>query len=468
MRSTSLLTVAIAAALLLATVPAAPARALETLRPGEQLTLARAIELTLANHPRARQMRSESAAAGERVGEARSALLPQVYGAAEYLRSTDNPIGNTTFLNPGFIPRITGTLHGAAPGAGQSFSTTDNFLTGIAAHQYLLDFGRVRGFIAQRRAEAAAAQSQFLFADLDLVFEATQRYFALLAAEQKIKVYEKAVQQRSEQLHAAQVKASAGLTSEIDVLTAQAALARTRTNLLDAYNGEATARVALDNIMAIGPEAPHYGLADVLTYKPVTGNVQSYFKTAVGLRPDLRMFEAEARAAGAEIREARSDLFPTFAATGGYNAMGTGLPAANNFNVGVLITWPIFNGGLTEHAVQEAKFKQDAIRYSLEDLELRIWLEVKSAFLDLQTSVERIHQAETTLAASAGQLELAEKRYNAGLGNIIELTDAERFYSEDNAAYVDALYSYSVAKAALDRATGAALPPAAGNQGGPG
>jgi outer membrane protein len=276
------------------------------------------------------------------------------------------------------------------------------------------------------------------------------------------------LQQRSEQLHAAQVKASAGLTSEIDVLTAQAALARARTNLLDAFNGEATARVALDNIMAVGPEAPHYGLADVLTYKPVAGDVQSYFKTAMGSRPDLRMFEAEARAAGAEIREARSDFFPTFAATGGYNAMGTGLPAANNFDVGLVMTWPIFNGGLTEHAVQEAKFKQDAIRYALEDLQLRIWLEVKSAYLDLQTAVERIHQAETTLAASAGQLELADKRYNAGLGNIIELTDAERFYSEDNAAYVDALYSYSVAKAALDRATGAALPPDAGNQGGPG
>jgi hypothetical protein len=50
-----------------------------------------------------------------------------------------------------------------------------------------------------------------------------------------------------------------------------------------------------------------------------------------------------------------------------------------------------------------------------------------------------IHQAEATLAAWSGQLELADKRYNAGLGNIIELTDAERFYIQDDAAYVDSL-----------------------------
>ena len=137
--------------------------------------------------------------------------------------------------------------------------------------------------------------------------------------------------------------------------------------------------------------------------------------------------------------------------------MGTGLPAANNFNAGIVVTWPIFNGFATRHQVEEAKATQNAIRYAIEDLELRVWLDVKSAYLELQTSVERIHQAEATLAASSGQLELADKRYTAGLGNIIELTDAERFYVQDDAAYVDALYGYSVAKATLDRVTGASI-----------
>src|SRR5579863_10306044 len=106
-----------------------PVAALETLQPGEKLTLERAIELTLRNHPRGLEMKSEAVAANERVGEARAALMPQVYSAAEYLRSTDNPIGNTTYLNPGFIPRITGTLHGASASGAQSLSTstTNNY-----------------------------------------------------------------------------------------------------------------------------------------------------------------------------------------------------------------------------------------------------------------------------------------------------------------------------------------------------
>src|SRR5271169_335482 len=158
------------------------AGALETLQPGEKLTLERAIELTLRNHPRGLEMKSEAVAARERAGEARAALLPQVYSAAEYLRSTDNPIGNTTYLNPGFIPRITGTLHDAPTNAAQSFSTstTDNYVAGVSIQQYLFDFGRVRGRIEQRDEEAHAALSQSRATELDLVFEAAQRYFALL------------------------------------------------------------------------------------------------------------------------------------------------------------------------------------------------------------------------------------------------------------------------------------------------
>ena len=404
-------------------------------------------------------MKSEAIAADQRAGEARAALLPQVYSAAEYLRSTDNPIGNSTYLNPGFIPRITGTLHGAPANAAESFSTstTDNYLGGVAVQQYLFDFGRVRGLIEQRDEEAQVASFQTQATELDLVFEAAQRYFALLATGQRVKVYQKAIEQRSEQLHAAQVKASANLTPQIDVLTAQAALTRAQTDLLEASDQQDIARVALNNTMAISRNAPNYELADVLTYQPVSGNLEAFFASAIALRPDLHALEAQARAAGARIKQARSDYYPSMGATAGYSAMGTGLPASNNFNAGIVVIWPIFNGFATQHQVDEAKAIQNAIRYSIEDLELRVWLDVKSAYLELQTSVERIHQAEETLAASSGQLELADKRYNAGLGNIIELTDAERFYIQDDAAYVDALYAYSIAKATLDRVTGSSM-----------
>lgn len=434
------------------------AKCFQRLRQGETLTLRRAIALTLENHPRGLEMRQEASAAQARTGEAQSRLLPQVFGAAEYMRATDNPIGNVTYMNPGFIPRITGTLHGGPPIPNQSFSSINSFLGGVGVDQYLFDFGRVRGQIQERAQQARAAQEESEYTDLQLVFEATQRYFALLAARRKVKVYEKAVAQRNEQLHDAQVKYAAGLRSDIDVLTAKSVLERARTSLVQARNTQAVARVALDNAMGFGHDAPSYKVVDVLSYQPVSASVDSYFTTALELRPDLKMLKAEVKAAGAQIRIARSDYFPTGNAVAGYTGMGTGLPAANNYDVGIVITWPIFNGFLTTREVDEAKAQRNAMGYAMRDLELRIWLQVKSAYLQLQTAVQQIKQARAALQASQSELDLAQKRYEIGLGNIIELTIAERFYIQNDAAYVDALYGYAVAKASLRSATATSLP----------
>lgn len=448
---------ACAAILLISLAPIASAA--EQVKPGQELSLDQAIEITLRNHPRGRAARSEAASAAETIGVARSQMMPQVFGSAQYLAATDNGIGDASFINPGFIPRIPGRDHDFPSSAspGQSFSPGNNFEMSIGAYQYLFDFGRARGMIDESRYQAARAQAEAKLTDLDLIFEATQRYFALLASHQKVKVYEKAVAQREAQLHAAQVKAGAGLVPEIDVYTGQAELARAKVLRLDAQNAEQIAKVSLDNSMALGRSAPEYKLADVLGYQPITGEVPTYYNAALQSRPDLQMLEEAARAEGARITEFRSDYFPNMHAVAGYNALGTGLPAANNFDAGVMISWPIFNGFETRHQIEQARLHRDAIRHSIEALRQHVYLEVKSAFLTWQASLDRIRRTELTVAASRARLELANKRYDAGLGNIIELTDAERFYIQDDAAYVDALYEYSVAKAVLGRATGELL-----------
>lgn len=83
---------------------------------------------------------------------------------------------------------------------------------------------------------------------------------------------------------------------------------------------------------------------------------------------------------------------------------------------------------------------------------------MKSGYLDWQAALQRIHRAEQTVTASRAELDLAQKRYEAGLGSIIELTDAQRRFTEDEAGYINALADFSIAKAALARDTGAEPP----------
>jgi outer membrane protein len=324
--------------------------------------------------------------------------------------------------------------------------------------QYLFDFGRRRGFVAQRRFEAAATREQQQLIDLDLIFEVSQRYFDVLQARQLVRVYEKAVEERKIHLHEAQIKANAGLRPQLDVYITEAEVQRAQLHLVDARNAQADTLVAFDNALGLGGRSPGYDLVDVLSYSQITETLEALLQDAMRLRPDMKALKNEARAMGAQIDEYRSDYLPTVNAVGGYSAVGTGLPVTNNFNVGLEITWPIFNGYLTTHQVAEATLRRKAIESQIEDLRQRIILEVKTAFLNWQASLQRIVHAERTLAASRGELELAEKRYAAGLGDIVELEDAQRNYTADDAAYTNALYNFSVAKAAVDNATARVLP----------
>jgi outer membrane protein TolC len=162
------------------------------------------------------------------------------------------------------------------------------------------------------------------------------------------------------------------------------------------------------------------------------------------------------RAIGARIVEYRSDYLPTVDAVAGYPALGTGLPAANNFNVGIEITWPIFNSFLTSHQVAEMELRRKAIEAQIEDLRQRIILQVETAFLNWQASLLSIGRAERTRAASRRQPDRAEERYVGGLSNVVSrMRNAST--PRTPPAYVDALYEFSVAKAAVDRATARSL-----------
>jgi outer membrane protein len=424
-----------------------------------ELTLKQAISIAIKYHPRIREVQENVNAATARIGQARSFLGPQVFGVAQDLGSTDNGIGNTSYYNPeSAFPRMTGRNHDLPSNDfSQSWNTSNNYMGGLAVSQFLFDFGRHRGYVSQRSFEERSASADEQFAKLELIFEVSRRYFGVLEAKQLIRVYEKAVEQRRFHLHEAQVKAGAGLRPQLDVYVTQAELERAQLHLLDARNQYADAKIALSNALGLSDRAPEYHLADILTYFPISTTLRPLLESALRSRPDLLALDNQAKALGAQITEYKSDYYPTVNAVGGYSAMSTSLPAANNYNVGVVITWPIFNSFLTADQVAEAKAQQRSVQDAIEDLQQQIILQVQTAFLNWQTSLERIERAEKALAASGAQLELAEKRYEAGLTNIVELEDAQRFYTYDDAAYANALYGFSVAKAAVDESTAASL-----------
>jgi outer membrane protein TolC len=432
---------------------------LPAIEPGSTLTLARAVELALAYQPARLAAEARADAARQRIGVARAGLLPQVWGVAQYLRSTNNGIGDAAFLGAPGIPRAPSKGEGVGSDQLGLSDTFDNYAAGLAAYQFLFDFGRRHGLVTQRDAEAEAEAARARLVELDVVYAVTVAYADLAAAREVVSVFERAVAQRGEQRHRADVRARADLAPEADVYTAEAELARAELSLVEAQNAAAVGAARLNSAIGLGSAAPDYKLETLASGGP-SDTLAVYLERALAQRPDLRMFEEQARAAGAVISQARSDYWPTVGAVGGINTRGQEDTDANNYYVGVVLTWPLFDGLATDHEVAAARLQQAALGHDIQDLRLQIAEQVQRAYLDCGAAGERIALAERAAAAAAVQLKLADQRYANGLGSIIEVVEAERQSTDASALRVRASADLVGARAALARNTGERPPPA--------
>jgi outer membrane protein TolC len=115
--------------------------------------------------------------------------------------------------------------------------------------------------------------------------------------------------------------------------------------------------------------------------------------------------------------------------------------------------------------VREAQAGLESDRQLLESERLRISLEVRQAYLDLQEARARIHVARKEQDAAREALRVAQVRYSAGLGTSVEVTDAQVALARAGQNLADARYDELASAARLEAATGTRRPDAGSRTG---
>jgi len=174
-------------------------------------------------------------------------------------------------------------------------------------------------------------------------------------------------------------------------------------------------------------------------------------------RPELQSIQAQEFSTTEQIKSLQKSYLPNITSSGNYQWSGSDYPLQSNWNVGAAVNISIFNGGLTTAQVAEQKANLSNLKFNEELLRQSIALEVRQATLNLQQAAESIRVAEKGQQQARENLALAEGRYSTGVGNIIELTDAQASRTTAEANYVQALYSYKTTVAALEKATAGQL-----------
>jgi outer membrane protein len=405
-----------------------------------------AVKSALTHQPTVLQARAQTEAASGRVEQARSGYLPQVTGLARYQRSH-----GTTTVSTG-----TGVAAGPATTVGTRGATFDTFSAGVSATQLIWDFGqtidKTRAASASREAEESAERTtRFL-----VVLQVRQAFFQAHAQRALVRVGEGAVANQERHLAQIQGFVDQGIRPEIDLAQTKTDLANSRVTLINARSGYATAKAQLNQAMGVVGSS-NYDVADE-DIGPVPGEdgpSDRLSEAALGARPELATLKRQRNAAELTLSSINGGYGPTLAAFGGVSEAGPSLDALGlNWNVGVSLTWPLFQGGLTRGLAREARANVDVASAQISQEELSVRLQIEQGVLAVGSAKVVISAARDAVTNARERLRLAEGRYESGVGSIIELDDAQLAAASAGAQLVQAEYSLAASRADLLSALG--------------
>lgn len=420
-----------------------PMQAEGPIKKGDVLTLNRCVDIALQQQPSLIASRYNVNASESRVGEAQAAYFPQANLSGGYSR----------------IKPLSISGNGNSSGGGTSSSSGgsgsfDSYTASATLTQTIYDFGKTPTQVKIQKLNLDASRADFDATRAQTILSVKQAYYGVLQAQRNLEVAKETVSQFAQHLEQAKGFYEVGTSPKYDVTKAEVDLSNARLNLITADNTLRISRVTLNNAMGL-PDAPEYSVEDSLAYMKKDISMAQAIETAFKNRPEIQATDLRVKASEESIFLAKTGYFPVISGNAAYNR-GSGDPSfrEEGWNAGVVVTFPIFSGFLTHHQVQESVAIFNASRANYDALRQSITLEVQQAFLNLRAAEESIPTAELGAKQATENLEIANGRYAAGVGNPVEVTDAQVAYTNAKTSHIKALYDYNVAIAALDKAMG--------------
>ncbi|MCL2776554.1 MAG: TolC family protein [Polyangiaceae bacterium] len=411
------------------------------------LHLADAETLALANQPSMRQARAQTVAAGGRTIQVRSAFFPQLTGIASYQHLYNT---SSTYARGG-AGGATGT-GGLTPTPTGTSSTMDYFSVGGTASQLIWDFGQTYNrYRAANEAESSYEASEKT-AEYNVVANVRRAYFSARAQKDLVDVARDALENQQRHLVQIQGFVVAGTRTEIDLAQTLTDVANARVTLINAQNAYDVARAQLVQAIGRGTASTNFDVASD-EIPPVDGEdlpTEKLVARAIEARPELVALERQRQSLHLTTKSLSDNYWPSLAASASGAYAGTSLDSLNPaWSVGATLTWPFFQGGLTKGQVREAEANEDAARANIDTEKLQVRFDVEQAQLSLRAAKIVKDAAEETLKNARAQLRLAEGRYTAGVGTVIELGDAQITFTNASAQVVQAKFQLSSARVNL-------------------
>lgn len=402
------------------------------------LTRQEAEKLALANNPRIRISDLIARVQHQAVRERRADELPTLSGNLTAVEANDG-----SRLSSGSLT---------------ASSLIEHSGIGIQLSQLITDFGRTRNLVASAKLQEKARLADAEASRLDIILATDQVFYAVIEAQETLKVATQTVDARQTLTDQVTALTRSKLKSALDQSFSQVNLSQAKLLQLNAQSNLDAAKAALSAVLGFDRQMSFQLVDDTGPLPPLPTDLNALISQAIQNRPDLQSLRFNEEAAQKFSRAQHEQLLPNISALGvvGGTPVGSSQYFTTNWYgaVGGNVSIPIFNGFRLTAQASEAALQSKAATEQTRALRDQVVRDVRTAWLNANTTMQRVTVTAELLKQANIALDLAKTRYDLGLSSIVELSQAELQQTEAAIGNANARSQYNFAISTINFQTG--------------
>jgi outer membrane protein TolC len=282
-------------------------------------------------------------------------------------------------------------------------------------------------------------------------------YLQTIATDARVASQRAQVENAQAVYRQAEIRKEAGTNARIDVTRTLVELQSQQQRLNALQSDVRKQKLALARLIGV-PLDRELILSDPLAFNPpavpeAAGAVQQAFEK----RWDLKAAESQVHAAEIVLAAAHAEYLPSASLTADYGVLGSS-PVSNHgvYSVVGAVNVPVFQGGRVKADIEQAEATLHQRQAELADQRGRVEQEVRTALIELETSIGEVRLAENNRGFANETLREARDRFNAGVATTVEVVQAQEQVASADSDYISGLFAFDLARISLSRAIGRA------------
>lgn len=395
---------------------------------GRTLTLRECISTGLKQNPLTEISQQNLRAAQEKIGEAWGGYYPSFKLSSFYTFTAEN---EKMIIGP------------------------DAYDTRFFVKQTLFDAGATSDLVRSIKHNITAQDFEVKKTAFDIVLGVKNAFYDVLKKKDLLEVSKTALTTSEKHLEQSKELYKEGLVPRSDVVKSEVQVSNARLDVVKTENALLSAKANLATAMGQPVTTDFNVVASDEGLLPILPSFKDSLLIAYDQRPELKGSHAKIESAKASIDQAKSGLYPNLSFDASYGWQQAEFsPSEKKWSVGLTIGIPIFEQLTAKSKINQAAANLAGLKATETQTTRSIELDVQQAWLSLKEAMERFDVTKKTLEQAEEDMRVSEGRYKEGLGNILEVIDAQTALTQAKTNSVVALYDIASAGAKLDRAIG--------------